>query len=320
MRSRQAAPFGRSSYIDAMVLRDRDADELWDAASDGVLEQRHYLCQNWRNDTALVATDAGALVENVKFSGYGNSFNAPAGDVNSDGAWDSTDAGLIGGGGGYDVNKDIDMDGSVGAGDLTAADAVTGGYHTEGRGVLSAEEVFIRKGYAGYELDPVLTGSDGIAFLHHVRHRVLSSYTGRWNTRPDAASMPNAANIYVIRPDSVVQEQVLSMAHLATCADGDPSTPTGCSGTCESGKQCMRVFNYGNFRCRCRGSCDIESKVCYGSDGISCKGSCSTAGCPKGTPTFKCTQAGSGNTVCRCEAQSSGSAVNTLMINSSSIE
>jgi RHS repeat-associated protein len=75
------------------------------------------------------------------------------------------------------------MDGSVGASDVTAADAVTGGHHTEGREWLSAEEVFIRKGYAGYEIENILTGSEPLTFLHHVRHRVLSSYTGRWNRR-----------------------------------------------------------------------------------------------------------------------------------------
>ncbi|MBX3377511.1 MAG: hypothetical protein KF678_10975 [Phycisphaeraceae bacterium] len=193
---------GGSSYIDAMVLRDRDVDTPWDEESDGVLEVRHYLCQNWRNDTALVATDAGALVEHTKFSGYGNSFNLPAGDVDSDGDYDATDAAAITGT--YDVNKDIDMDGTVGAGDLAAADAVTGGYHAEGRGVLSAEEVGIRKGYAGYEIDPVLTGSDGIAFLHHVRHRVLSSYTGRWNRR-DPLGYVDGLGLYVYGNNTGIQ-------------------------------------------------------------------------------------------------------------------
>jgi RHS repeat-associated protein len=183
---------GGSSYIDAVMLRDRDADTDWDGDdADGDLEERRYICQNWRNDTALVATDAGALVENAKFSGYGNAFNLCAGDIDSDGDYDSTDAAAITGG--YDVNKDINMDGSVGAGDLTAADAVTGGYHTEGRGILSADEVFIRKGYAGYEVDPILTGGDGIASLHHIRHRVLSSYTGRWNRRDPLGNVDGAA-------------------------------------------------------------------------------------------------------------------------------
>ncbi len=212
---------GGSSYIDAVVLRDKDNSDRWRNESDGVLEQRRYICQTWRNDTALIATDVGALVEATKFAGYGESFNVPAGDVNSDGDWDAGDSAAITGG--YDVNKDIDMDGSVGAADVTAADAVTGGYHAEGRGVLSADEVAIRKGYAGYEVDPILLGSDLIAAIHHVRNRVLSSYTGRWSRR-DPLGYVDGMGLYESMLSAPIAEYDDSGLSCCCCATGLSAT------------------------------------------------------------------------------------------------
>ncbi len=37
---------GGSSYIDAVVLRDRDANTAWEDEADGTLEERVYYCQN----------------------------------------------------------------------------------------------------------------------------------------------------------------------------------------------------------------------------------------------------------------------------------
>ncbi len=178
----------------------------------------------WRNDTALIATDVGALVEATKFAGYGESFNVPAGDVNSDGDWDAGDSAAITGG--YDVNKDIDMDGAVSAADITAADAVTGGYHVEGRGVVSADEVAIRKGYAGYEVDPILLGSDLIAAIHHVRHRVFSSYTGRWSRR-DPLGYVDGMGVYVyVASHPLSSRDYSGLARLpcgSACGGSDPT-------------------------------------------------------------------------------------------------
>src|SRR6185295_11741981 len=39
---------GGSSYIDLVICRNKDANTAWTSASDGVLEERLYYCQNWR--------------------------------------------------------------------------------------------------------------------------------------------------------------------------------------------------------------------------------------------------------------------------------
>jgi hypothetical protein len=39
---------GGSSYIDSVVLRDKDANTSWTSAADGTLEERRYYNQNWR--------------------------------------------------------------------------------------------------------------------------------------------------------------------------------------------------------------------------------------------------------------------------------
>lgn len=53
-----------------------------------------------------------------------------------------------------------------------------------------------RKGYAGYELDPVLAYS-----MWHVRHRVLNSDLGRW-TRRDPLGYLNKSSVYAYATDN----------------------------------------------------------------------------------------------------------------------
>ncbi len=47
---------GGSSYIDNVILRDRDANTSWVSASDGTLEERRYYCQNWRADVLVIVS------------------------------------------------------------------------------------------------------------------------------------------------------------------------------------------------------------------------------------------------------------------------
>ncbi len=169
---------GGGSYIDAMILAERDETAAFTAAADGTLEKRRSYGQKrggWRSDTAMLATDTGKLIENVKYysNGVGNRF--AVGDTDGDGDWDATDSATIGGGGGYDVLKDADMDGDVDSNDITQANAF-GGYTSTPLGTISIVEN--RKGYAGYELEPNLTGSK-----FHVRNRVLDGELGRWTKR-----------------------------------------------------------------------------------------------------------------------------------------
>ncbi|MEO0631075.1 MAG: hypothetical protein AAFY46_10155, partial [Planctomycetota bacterium] len=65
----QAGPDGRggSSYINDVISWRRDDNTAWTAASDGVLETRRYLCQNWRGDVIAVVDSSGDQVEQVRY-------------------------------------------------------------------------------------------------------------------------------------------------------------------------------------------------------------------------------------------------------------
>ena len=206
--------YGGSSYIDAVILRERDANTTWASAADGTLEERLYYCQNWRADVVAMVTSAGVMVEWVKYSAYGVPFGLPAGDTDSDGDYDGTDVAAITGG--YDVRKDVELDGDVDAFDITSA----GGAKTLGRGALSDTGVANRKGYAGYELADELAGAKW-----HVRHRFLDSELGRW-TRRDPLGYVDGISVY---------EYASSMGHMRFDPYGLASTPCASEGPCGGG-------------------------------------------------------------------------------------
>ncbi|MCH8151435.1 MAG: RHS repeat-associated core domain-containing protein [Planctomycetes bacterium] len=184
--------FGGSSYIDTVVLRDKDANTAWSAASDGTLEERIYYCHNWRGDVSVLITDTGnEMVEWVKYSSYGVPFGLPKGDTDSDGDLDTTDYAQIGTwiqAAQYDVRGDLDLDGDVDTTDRTMANNALP--ITLGWGVLS--DLGNRKGYAGYELDDAIAGAYR---LYHVRNRVLNADLGRW-LRRDPLGYVDGANLY----------------------------------------------------------------------------------------------------------------------------
>ncbi len=66
---------GGSSYIDSVILRDRDANggspAGWLGASDGVLEERFFYGQNQHADVSLVMNNNGRPFERIKYSAYG---------------------------------------------------------------------------------------------------------------------------------------------------------------------------------------------------------------------------------------------------------
>ena len=180
--------YGGSSAIDGIILRDKDADTAWSAASDGTLEERVYYCQNWRGDVSVVIEDDAEMVEWVKYSSYGIPFGLPKGDQDSDGDLDTTDVLAIANWGDnpYDVRADLDLDGDVDLTDATLANNASP--ITLGWGNLSDRGN--RKGYGGYELDPVLAYT-----TWHVRNRVLISDLGRWITR-DPIGYAGGMNLY----------------------------------------------------------------------------------------------------------------------------
>ncbi len=62
-----------------MILRDKDANIAWSAASDGTLEERIYYCLNWRGDVVALIDDTADQVEQVRYSSYGVPFGLPMG-------------------------------------------------------------------------------------------------------------------------------------------------------------------------------------------------------------------------------------------------
>ncbi|MBK8172706.1 MAG: hypothetical protein IPK60_20545 [Sandaracinaceae bacterium] len=220
--------YGGSSYIDQVVMRDRDDTNTWTGAADGTLEERAYYCQNWRADVvALVDFDGAAtMLEWVKYSAYGVPFGMPAGDADSDGDCDASDDSIVAGwvsAPSYDVRGDVDLDGDV---DGTDYSAVVGGHQAVGRGQLSATSTGNHKGYAGYEFD----WERGRQY--HVRHRVLDCVLGLWITRDKLVYVdgPNALQYVASGPIAARDPEGLQK-----CASIPlPSThrvPTVCKGS-----------------------------------------------------------------------------------------
>ncbi|MCC7390221.1 MAG: hypothetical protein IT431_15810, partial [Phycisphaerales bacterium] len=79
-----------------MILRDRDASAAWPPGkpsrqTDGTLAERTYHCQNWRADVVALMTDAGRLVNQVRYDPYGVPFGIPKTDMDGDGDADTDD-------------------------------------------------------------------------------------------------------------------------------------------------------------------------------------------------------------------------------------
>ncbi|MDQ7014625.1 MAG: RHS repeat-associated core domain-containing protein [Planctomycetota bacterium] len=192
---------GGSSYIDAVILRDRDANTAWESQADGTLEERVYYCQNWRADVVALMTDGGELINQVRYDPYGVPFGIAKTDLDADGDVDSADYTKYLGY--YTASTmpyaDWNWDGTKDTADITAylndknADAGLGrGDPSYAYGTAGGAN---RKAYAGYEIDPVLTGSEGWESVYHVRNRVHLSQLGRW-TRRDPLGYVDGMNLY----------------------------------------------------------------------------------------------------------------------------
>ena len=175
---------GTGSYIDLVVLRDRDINSGWTSAADGTLEERIYFCQNWRADVSALVTDAGQMLEWVKYSAYGVPFGLPGGDANSDGDCDAADLTQVTTWvemGPYDVRGDVDLDGDVDEDDSSVIAADYSGI-VMGRGVLSDEAVWNRRGYAGMGALLRMSGK------YIQRNRCYIAAYGYWSARDPVSS------------------------------------------------------------------------------------------------------------------------------------
>lgn len=175
---------GTGSYIDSVVLRDRDSD------GNGSLEERHYFCQNWRQDVVAVVDDQGYQLEQARYTPYGEPFAIPFVDQDQDGDVDTDDGDLLLAryNGSYDVRADADLDGDVDFGDVSFYSAQGSAINTTniGRGVQSSYGH--NRGYAGYwRIDQL--------GLSHVRYRWYDADTGTWLSK-DPAGYPDSSSLF----------------------------------------------------------------------------------------------------------------------------
>jgi YD repeat-containing protein len=212
---------GGSSYIDLVVCRNKDANTAWTSASDGVLEERLYYCQNWRADVSVIVTSSGTMKEWVKYSGYGIPFGLPGGDANSSGATDSTDVNQVQtwiNASTYDVRGDIDLNGTVDSTDKSTIRNTFVGIAL-GRWALSSTGLGLRAGYAGY-------GDDTTGPHYCVRRRVFLIDLGRWAQRDAHDGHSTNVDEYVqSNPENAADPMGLAGYSFNPLGSGNPPFP-----------------------------------------------------------------------------------------------
>jgi len=169
--------YGRSSYINDVVCRNRDNTSGWLAASDGTLEERYYYCPNWRRDLSALVTSARQLHEWCKYSSYGTANLCPGADTDSDGDCDSADVAQIQAwinAPTYDVRADADLDGDNDSADKTQAQSAPLGGAVLGWDATGIPGLHNRRGFAGYT-------KEATALI--ARRRALCSFVGSWLQR-----------------------------------------------------------------------------------------------------------------------------------------
>lgn len=178
---------GTGSYIDSVVLRDRDTD----GNSENGFEERHYYCQNWRQDVVAVINAAGRQVEQMRYTAYGTPYAIPFVDQNLDGFLNFFDISLVQakvGAGVYDVTVDGNLDGLVNFFDLS--------YFLQQNTVLTGQDMGRdvqstyghNRGYAGYWRVDELK-------LSHVRYRWYDAGNGTWISK-DPAGYVDGGSLY----------------------------------------------------------------------------------------------------------------------------
>ncbi len=189
--------YGRSSYINDVVLRDRDNTSGWLAASDGTLEERYYYCPNWRGDVSALIHHQRYMAEWVKYSPYGIPFGLPGGDTNSDGDNDTADATQIQAwidAPANDVRGDVDLDGDVDSTDKGLAQAAPINGNSLGWYTLGDDAFHNRRGSCGYE-----SHAGGVRY--HVRHREYVMALGLWIQR-DPKMYVDGLGLYLLVKNS----------------------------------------------------------------------------------------------------------------------
>lgn len=270
-----ASGFGGSSYIDDLILRDRDANSGWTSAADGTLEERRYFCQSWRHDVVALVNSIGELAERARYSAYGVPYGCPLGDASGDGIVNGSDTGtVLGAWGSSSPQGDLNLDGTVNGSDLGI---VSGNWMVSlGRGKLSL--IGNRFGYASYE--SALISS---LFLQ-VRERSYLPTLGRWTSRDPLGvgsslyEYSGSQAISATDPYGLVQ---IGVCTAGGCGGGltviqgaggqvaPASTPVDTSGVCEKLKHCFNdndfvklAMAYVNQACKGGGRYPSETGKC----------------------------------------------------------
>lgn len=183
--------YGSSSYIDAVLLRDIDLSTNWVTGAADSMETREYYCQNWRADVVARISSAGTMNGWHKYSAYGVPYGIPTSDTDGDGTINTDDLNRLNGAWGTRyVTADYNLDGTINTDDLLflyGQWSVTLGWGKLSQGGSAGGN---RKGYAGYEFEPV-----SACALWHVRIRSLNSDLGRW-ARRDPSGYSDGPNMY----------------------------------------------------------------------------------------------------------------------------
>lgn len=196
---------GDASYIDSVILRDRDANGGggWAGEADGTLEERRYYCQNWRADLVAITKSDGTPLEYVRYSSYGEPTVYPVADLDMNGKVESADStewtALSGGTGTTSAfTPDLNFDGTEDSADSTLFnDSYTANSGLSGVGRLSSPAVANRIGYAGYKWDAAVR-------LYNVRFRWYFPEIGRWGRR-DPLTYVDGPNLYEYLSDSPIR-------------------------------------------------------------------------------------------------------------------
>ena len=227
--------YGRSSHTNSVVLREKDANTAWTAASDGTLEQRHYYCHNSGGSLVALSRFNGALLQWIKYSSYGVPFGLPGADTDSDGDCLATDGDIsqlqtwvdtsV-----YDVRGDVDLDGDVDSADKSIAESVLDGKQL-GWQVLSDEGV--RRAASGaYQLANASLYAAATETFHVGLGRNLSRE--RNITSPESyrtsrrSSFTAAASSHVSGPE-LVDPKATSAAENLIPGAGGGATPEDCT-------------------------------------------------------------------------------------------
>jgi RHS repeat-associated protein len=224
---------GGGSYLDSVILRDRDQTAGNNGVADGTLEQRLYYGQNWRADTVVLMSSTGRILERVTYSAYGVATRHPVADFNRDGFTDffddlAYDDCYTGSGGGCPSGQtaDLNLDGFVDQFDYDEWDLSYAEQVNTARGVLSqsdASAAVNRLGYAGYFFEPATQ-------TYLVRNREYDPNVGVWDER-DPMGYHDGSDLYMyVKDDTINGYDPMGLDTARFCCrqvDGVPTLPRG---------------------------------------------------------------------------------------------